>query len=182
MNVMVLERCPAGRCSGLSSLTVLLCCLLTLFALPAAAQQIKIGYIDLLRIERESARPKRGAEMLKKEFSAREQAVRDLQDKVQAMKSELEKLGPNTPAAQLEKRRGAFAQLVQNFEQSRRTFMEDVDRRRAEERGKFLEEVRAAVKKIAEAQKFDLVLEQGVYASRSFDITDQVMKTLDAAK
>jgi Skp family chaperone for outer membrane proteins len=38
------------------------------------------------------------------------------------------------------------------------------------------------VQKIAEAQKFDLVLQQGVYASRAIDITDQVLKALDGAK
>lgn len=179
---MFLEQRSADRYSCLSSLTVLLPCLLMLFALPAAAQQLKIGYIDVQRIEREAIRPKRGAEMLKKEFAAREQAMREMHEKVLAMKSELEKAAPNTPSAQLERRQRVFAEQAQNFEQARRTFMEDVDRRRAEERQKFFEEVRAVVRKIAEAQKFDLVLEQGVYASRAVDITDQVLKTLDAAK
>lgn len=167
--------CRAGRH------IVMLGCLL-LCALPAAAQQIKVGYIDVQRIERDSARPKRGAEMLRKEFAAREQAVRELGDKVLAMKAELDKLGPNTPAAQLEARRRTFAEQAQNFEQMRRTFVEDLDRRRAEERLKFVEEVRTAVRKIAEAQKFDLVLEGGLYASRSVDITDQVVKALDSAR
>lgn len=167
--------CRAGR--RIAMLGCLLLCVL-----PAAAQQIKVGYIDVQRIERDSARPKRGAEMLRKEFAAREQAVREMGDRVLAMKAELDKLGPNTPAAQLETRRRTFAERAQNFEQMRRTFVEDLDRRRAEERLKFLEEVRAAVRKIAEAQKFDLVLEGGIYASRSVDITDQVVKALDSTR
>lgn len=176
------ERSPAASNSRLSALTVLLCGLLALSALPAVAQQFKLGYVNLDRIERESNRPKRGAEMLRKEFSAREQATRDMQDKVLAMKAEIEKLPASTPAAQLEKRKRAFAERVHSLEQSRRTLVEDVDRRRAEERQKFFEEVAAAVQKIAEAQKFDLVLQQSVYASRAIDITDQVLKALDAAK
>jgi outer membrane protein len=161
---------------------VLLFSLLALSALPAAAQQFKLGYVNIDRIERDSNRPRRGAEMLRKEFAAREQATKDMQEKVLAMKAELEKLPANTPAAQMEKRRRAFAERVQNLEQSRRTLVEDVDRRRAEERQKFFEEVAAAVQKIAESQKVDLVLQQGVYASRAIDITDQVLKVLEAAK
>jgi outer membrane protein len=156
--------------------------LLTLFALPAAAQQFKLGYVSIDRIERDAKRPKRGAEMLRKEFAAREQATKEMQEKVLAMKAELEKLPPNTPAAQVDRQRRVFAERVQALEQARRTLVEDVDRRRGEERQKFFEEVAAAVQKIAEAQKFDLVLQQGVYASRAIDITDQVLKALDGAK
>jgi outer membrane protein len=157
-------------------------CLLALFAMPAPAQPLKIGHIDTLRIERESQRPQRGAENLKKEFAAREREVRILRDKIIAAQSELDKIGPTLPAGQLEKRQRAFAEQVQQFEQIRRNFVEDVDRRRAEERQKFFNDVRAVVLKIAEAQKYDLIVEQGIFASRAVDITDQVIKGLDAMK
>ncbi|MCW5604070.1 MAG: OmpH family outer membrane protein [Burkholderiales bacterium] len=161
---------------------VILLALLLPFAIPGYAQPVKIGYIDILRIERESARPKRGAEILKKEFASREQAVRSMGAKAEAMQAELAKLGPGTPAAELERRQRAFAELVQNFEQARRSLIEDVDRRRFEERQKFFNEIKAVVDKIAKAQNFDLILDSGVYASRAIDITPQVLKAIDAGK
>ena len=167
------------RNAYLDRVAALFFCVLALLAFPVMAQPVKIGHIDTLRIERESIRPKRGAESLKKEFAAREQAVREMREKVLAMEAELQKLGPTAPAAEMARRQRVFSDLAQNFEQVRRTFVEDVDRRRAEERQKFFAEIKVVVQKIAVAQKFDLVVEQGVHASRAVDITDQVIKALD---
>jgi outer membrane protein len=158
---------------------LLLLCLAVLLALPAAAQPVKIGVINTLRLERESARPKRDAEMLKREFASREQTVREMHAKVLAMQADLDKLKPGAP--DFDKRQRAFAEYAQQFEQIRRSFVEDVDRRRFEERQKFYADVAAVVEKIAKSQKFDLIVEETVYASRAVDITDQVIKALDAA-
>ncbi|MBI4193441.1 MAG: OmpH family outer membrane protein [Betaproteobacteria bacterium] len=156
--------------------------LLAAATLPAFAQQVKIGYINPQRIEREAKRPQRDAENLKKEFAAREQQVRDTHEKVLALQSELEKIAPSTPSTDVDRKRREFARLAQQFEQTRRTFAEDLDRRRWEERQRFTRDVQAIVQKLAVAQKFDLVIEQAVHASRAIDITDQVIKALDAMK
>ncbi|MBI4204119.1 MAG: hypothetical protein HY527_03760, partial [Betaproteobacteria bacterium] len=103
---------------------------LVLLAIPAAAQPIKMGFINILRIERESKRPQRDAENLKREFAAREQAVRDLHGKVTAMQQQLENLKPDASAEEINRRRREFALLAQQFEQVRRDFVEDVERRK----------------------------------------------------
>lgn len=156
--------------------------MLALLAAPAAAQQFKLGYLDTARLQREAKRPQRDAENLKKEFAAREQQVRAMREKGLAMKAEVDKLGPGTPVAELERKRRELANIAQDFEQARRTLAEDVDRRRGEERDRFIRDVRAVVQKIAVAQRIDLVLENAIYASRAVDITDQVLKALDGGK
>lgn len=165
-----------------ASIRLFVITLLALAAFAAAAQPVRIGYINVQRIERESKRPQRDAERLKREFAAREQEVRELRAKVLAMQSEIDNLKPGTPAAEREKKQRAFETFAQNFEQIRRNFLEDVDRRRAEERQKFIRDVVAAVGRIAEARKLDLVFENAVYASRSIDITDEVIKALDSGQ
>jgi outer membrane protein len=55
---------------------------------------------------------------------------------------------------------------------------EDFDRRRAERLVKLLEEVNTVIKGIAEAGKFDLIVQQAIYARAGIDITDQVLKEL----
>jgi outer membrane protein len=149
-------------------------CVLALLALPAAAQQFKLGYLDNARLQRETKRPQRDAENLKKEFAAREQQLRAMREKGLAMQAEFEKLGPAAPAAELERKRRELANFAQDFEQARRTLAEDVDRRRAEERDRFIRDVRAVVQKI--------VMENAIYASRAIDITDQVIKAIDGGK
>lgn len=151
-------------------------------ALPAAAQPVKVGFINVLRIEREAKRPKLDAEKLKQEFGAREAEVRELHGKVTAMQQELESLSTDAPAQEINSKRREFARLAQHFEQVRRGFVEDVERRKAEERQKFLRDLRAVVAKIAKAEKLDLVVQEAVYAGRAIDITDRVLKALDQAE
>lgn len=161
---------------------LIILCALALLAMPAAAQQIKLGYLDTARLQREAKRPQRDAENLRKEFAAREQQVHAMREKGLALQAEFEKLGPGTPAAELEKKRREFSNFAQDFEQARRNLAEDVDRRRAEERERFIRDVRGVVQKIAVAQGIDLVMENAIYASRAIDITDQVLKAIDGGK
>jgi outer membrane protein len=60
--------------------------------------------------------------------------------------------------------------------------VEDLERRKGEERQKFLHDLGAIVEKIAKAQRFDLVVQEAVYANAALDITDQVIKALDQAE
>ncbi|MNC88712.1 periplasmic chaperone [compost metagenome] len=60
--------------------------------------------------------------------------------------------------------------------------MEDLERRKSEERGKFLRDLTAIVSKIAKAKGLDLVVQEAVYANQALDVTDQVLKALDRAE
>lgn len=149
-----------------------------LFALPAAAQPVRVGFINMPRIERESQRPQQDAERLKREFASRDAEVRDLYSRVTAMQQQLESAPPDSVS---EAQRREYARLAQQFEQTRRSFLEDLERRKAEERQKFLRELQAIVDQIAKAQNLDLVVQEAVYASRALEITDQVLKALAQA-
>jgi outer membrane protein len=153
---------------------------LMLLAVPVVAQPVKLGFINVLRLERESQRPRRDAEKLKQEFAARDSVVRELHARVTAAQKQLER--PDAPAEEINSKRREFALLAQQFEQLRRDFVEDLERRKGEERQKFLRDLGAIAEKIAKAQRFDLVVQEAVYADRALDITDQVLKALDQAE
>lgn len=163
----------------MNRLPALLLCALALLAYPAAAQQLRIGFVNSVRIERESKRVQQDSEALKKEFAAREKALQELRIRVLTMQSELEKLKPDTQPAEFERKRREFSALAQRLERGGRTFSEDLERRKAEERQKLARDVTAVVRKIAAARKLDLVLQEVVYASPAIDITNQVLKALD---
>jgi outer membrane protein len=155
---------------------------LLLLAMPLAAQPVKIGFINAARIEHESKRPQQDAEKLKQEFAAREATVRDLHGKVTAMQKALENIKPDASAEEIDGKRRELAILAQQFEQARRDFVEDLERRKSEERGKFLRDLTAIVSKIAKAKGLDLVVQDAVYANQALDVTDQVLKALDRAE
>jgi outer membrane protein len=149
---------------------------------PAWTQPVKVGFINLVRIERESKRPQRDAERLKQEFAARDAEVRALHARLTAMEQQAEKPAAGVSPEELNNRRREFMRLAQQFEQVRRSFLEDLERRKAEERQKFLRDLSGIVTKIAKVQKLDLVLQEAVHASRPIDITDQVLKALEQAE
>ena len=141
----------------------------------AAAQSVQIGYIDGRRIENDTRRAFDITEMLRREFSAREQEVRGLEAKVKGLQAQL----PSAPAGrERELKEREFQTQAQRLEQIGRAFVDDVERRKSEERRKYFVEVTAIVTKIAESQKFDLVLQEAVFAGKAIDITEQVIKAL----
>ena len=155
---------------------------LLLLAMPVAAQPVKVGFINAARIEHESKRPKQDAEKLKQEFAERDATVRALHARLTAMQKELESIKPDASAEEINGKRREFAILAQQFEQARRDFVEDLERRKSEERGKFLRDLTAIVSKIAKARGLDLVVQEAVYANQALDITNQVLKALDQAE
>ncbi|HEV7821390.1 MAG TPA: OmpH family outer membrane protein, partial [Burkholderiales bacterium] len=83
-------------------------CALALFALlslPAVAQvtpggPIKIGYVNVARIENESTLAKQSIELLKKEFGPRERQMQDFQKQGNDLQADLEKNAATMPAAE----------------------------------------------------------------------------------
>lgn len=149
---------------------VLLSVLVALDVPLALSQTVQIAYIDGVRIENGTRRAFEISEMLRQEFSAREQEVRGMEAKVKALQAQL----PSIAAG----RERELQTLGQRFEQAGRAFIDDLERRKAEERRKYFVEVTAIVNKIAETQKLDLVVQEAVYAGKAVDLTEQVIKAL----
>lgn len=149
--------------------------LLALLCAPALrAQTVQIGYIDGARIENDTRRAYDISESLRKEFNAREQEVRAMETRVKGLQGQL----AGTSGRERELKEREFQTQAQRLEQIGRAFVDDVERRKSEERRKYFAEVTAIVHKLAEARKLDLVLQEAVYAGKSIDLTDQVIKAL----
>jgi outer membrane protein len=142
---------------------------------PVAAQQTRLGYIDGPRLENDTKRAFDAAESLRREFSAREQEVRAAETRVKALQAQLPGI---KDAREREGKEREFQLMSQRFEQQARAFVDDLERRKAEERRKYFQEVTQIVTQLAAAQKFDLVVQDAVFASKAIDLTEQVIKAL----
>jgi outer membrane protein len=74
-----------------------------------------------------------------------------------------------------------FNDLNRDFQRKQREFREDLNQRRNEELAAVIERANKAIKQIAEAEKFDIIFQDAVYASPRIDITDKVIKALGDA-
>ena len=63
-----------------------------------------------------------------------------------------------------------------------REFQEELNARKNEEFQLVLERANRVIKQVAEAEKYDLVLQEAVYINPKHDITDKVLKVINAAK
>ncbi len=152
--------------------------MLGLLCAQAGAQSFKIGYVNVARIESESAMAKQSIEILKKEFAAREQQLLEMQKQGNALQADLEKNGATMPAADRQAKEKRIAAMLQQYQQMQRSLAEDLEVRKRESFAGFLTEVNSIIKNIAEAGKFDLIVQQAVYNSSQVDITEQVMKEI----
>jgi len=66
------------------------------------------------------------------------------------------------------------------FHRKRQEYQEDVNKRRNEELASVVERAQKAIRKISEDEKYDLVIQEVLFSSPRVDITDKVIKALNA--
>lgn len=154
--------------------------LMALGAASAFAQESKVGYINTQRITTESTPAKAAQAKLEQEFSKRQKDLADLQQSLKSMSDKFERDAPAMSEAQRVARQKEFAEQNRDFQRKQREFQEDLNGRRNEELQKVLDAANRAVKQVAEGEKYDLVLQEVVYSSARHDITEKVLKILNA--
>jgi outer membrane protein len=157
-----------------------LLCLLAALAVSAtaAAQSIKVGFVNFARIEREAPAAVRGAATLKQEFEPRNRQVQELQKKIQAAQQRFEKDKDKLGATEAQARSREIAEMMRQSDQMVVRLSEEFEQRKGELAGKLFDETRAAIKAVAEAGKYDLILQDAAYVKPAIDITGQVLKEM----
>ena len=157
---------------------VLLVCVSMLAAAGAAAQSVKVGVVNLARLERESEPSKRMIAALVAEFEPRNKQIAEFQKKITAIQERLKNDGGKMPAAERQALEREVSGMMRNSDQMLQALTDELEARRKESVVKVVEETRAAIKVVAEAGKFDLVLQDAAFARPSVDITDLVLKEM----
>ena len=167
------------------AILTLMACLVSMTAFSAEAE-MKIGFVNGQRVINESPQAAKAKKKLEKEFAARDQDLQKIAKQLQTMQESLDKNGVTMSDTDRQAREREFNDLNRDFQRRQREFREDLNLRQNEEMSAIYERVNKAIKQIAEAEKFDLILTEAVYVSPRIDITEKVIKALaeskDAAK
>jgi outer membrane protein len=145
----------------------------------AAQAETKIGFVNTERILRESSPAKASQQKLEQEFSKREKAIQDTAAKLKESADKLERDAAVMPESERTKRQRDAAELERDLQRRQREFREDLNQRRNEELAGVIERANRAIRQIAEAEKFDVIFQEAVYASPRIDITDKVLRALN---
>ncbi|HMS26501.1 MAG TPA: OmpH family outer membrane protein [Burkholderiaceae bacterium] len=151
-------------------------------SLPAFAQDFKIGFINTDRIFRDANSAKAAQAKLEQEFSRREKELNDLGIQIKAAADKLDKDAPTLSESQKTARQKQIVDQDRDFQRKRREFQEDLSARKNEELQQVLERANKVVKQVAETEKYDLVLQEVVYINPKHDMTEKVLKALNATK
>ncbi len=146
------------------------------------AQEVKIGFINTDRIFRDANSAKTAQTKLEQEFMKREKELNDQGAQIKSAADKLEKDAPTLSEAQRTSRQKQLTDQDRDFQRKRREFQEDLNVRKNEELQIVLERANKVVKQVAEAEKYDYVLQEAVYVNPKHDITEKVLKVLNAAK
>jgi len=150
-----------------------------MLASPILAAELKIGYVHTERVFRESQLAVKAQKKLEQEFSKREQDIQKQVKQARELQSSLEKESLTLSESDKTRRERELANLNREIQRSQREFREDLNMRKNEEFAAVHERARKIINEIAEREKYDLILEQVVYAGSKVDITERVLKALD---
>ncbi|MBI5277845.1 MAG: OmpH family outer membrane protein [Burkholderiales bacterium] len=148
----------------------------------AAAEDFRVGFVNTDRIFREANTAKAAQAKLEQEFSKREKELNDLGNTLKSASEKFEREAPTLAESQRQQRQRQLVEQDREFQRKRREFQEDLNARKNEELQQVLDRANRVVKQVAEAEKYDLILQEAVYINPKHDITEKVIRALNSAR
>jgi outer membrane protein len=146
----------------------------------SASESVKVGYVNTQRIFRDAPAAVKAAKKIETEFSRRDQDLQRMAKQLQGMQETLEKNAVTMTETDRRTKERELNELSREFQRKQREFREDLNLRQNEENAAIIEKANKAIKQLAETEKYDLIVQDVVWASPKLDITDKIIKALAA--
>jgi outer membrane protein len=150
-------------------------------ALPAAAQELKIGVVNVPVLLDRSPQTKAAMDALQEEFAPRQREFiakqKELEDLTAKIQKDVAVMG-ETERRNAEKNLRDLQRDVARLQQE---FREDLELRQNEELGALQRALLKELQDYAQAQGYDLIVGDGVlFASTAVNITEEVLRAVEA--
>jgi outer membrane protein len=142
----------------------------------------KFGFVNTERILREAGPAQRAQKKIEAEFKKRDEELAKIASELKKLQEELEKNSVTMSESQRRVKERDFGELNRDFQRKQREFREDLNSRRNEELAQVVQQANGVIRQIAEQEKYDIIFQDAVFASPRIDITEKVIKALEAAK
>ncbi|MGZ8161892.1 MAG: OmpH family outer membrane protein [Methylobacter sp.] len=145
----------------------------------ASFADLKVGFVNIPAVLEKAPQAEKAKKRLEQEFSPRDKQLVAQQKEIQNLEEKMSRdasVMGDSERSNLEKN---ILNKKRDAKRSQQEFSEDFNVRRNEELGKLQRRIVEAIRSIAKAQNFDLLLTDGViYASEQIDVTAQVQQKL----
>ncbi len=145
----------------------------------AFAQDLKIGYVNVVKVIEQAPQGDAALKKLESEFSPRDRELRGMRDEIKKIEEELEKNALVMKESDRADKERELRDLKRELKRATQEFREDLNIRRNEELSGLQKVVYKAIVDIAKSEKFDLIIHEGaVFASDRIDITQKILDKL----
>jgi outer membrane protein len=176
-------RHTEGRYSMIKVVRLLAAGAMMAATVASVAQDVpRIGFVNTERILRESNAAKAAQQKLEQEFSRRDKELQETAGRIKQMGERLDRDVSVLSDTDRSRRQREIADQDKEFQRKQREFREDLNQRRNEELASVIERANRVIKQIAEQEKYDVILQEAVYASPRIDVTEKVLRALNGAK
>lgn len=158
--------------------------LVLMLGAPLMANAEKIGVVDMSTVFEQLPQREQIAQQLKTEFGDRMAKVQKMQQEMRTLLEKRQRDEALMSASQKTDLERKMEALQSEYQLKGKALDEDLRRRQGEEQNKLLVKVQKVITKIAQQEKYDLVLQRGavVYATPNADISDKVVEALSKGK
>ena len=143
----------------------------------------KVGWVNVDRILRDSSPAKAALNKIEQDFNKKTKDLQDQAAKLKAMNDKFEKDALTMSESERNRKQRELSESDKDFQRRQREFREDLSQRQFEERQVILDRAEKVIRQIAEAEKYDIILQEPpVFVSSRVDITEKVIKVLNGGK
>ncbi|GER93309.1 hypothetical protein A45J_1046 [hot springs metagenome] len=167
---------------------VLSFCLLSVGMIPqkSNAEALKVGIVDLLRALNESEAGKRAKADLESLIKSKQTSIEEKGKNIEKLKAELEKQAAIISAEAKKAKEEELERLIRDYQRVVADSQAEVKKKEGELTGEILKDLREMINKIAQEEGYNLILENAeglvLYANKSLDLTDKVIKRYNESK
>jgi len=144
----------------------------------ALAAELKIGYVNAVKVIEEAPQGEAALKKLEAEFAPRDKQIVEMQNKLKQLEQDLEKNALVLKDVEHRSKEFEIVSLKRDLRRATQEFREDYNLRRNEELAALQKIVQKTIAEIAKQENYDLILESAVYASTRADITEKILKRL----
>jgi outer membrane protein len=146
----------------------------------AASAVAPVGFVDYDRVFAESRPGRRSREMLEADASRFTGELEGLTREARSIQEDVTRNALTMSEEDRRRRESDISSLNMRFEQRKSQYAEDLEQLRREAVAAMMQRIRVAVARIAQAENFELIVNRAVAVNSGVDITDKVIRSLDA--
>jgi outer membrane protein len=159
--------------------------LLSLFARPVRAEDVKIGIVDLRRALAETDEGKKARSTLKRDFDRKQKELDEQQEELKKAIEDLNKKRTLLPAETVRQKETELQERVGKVQQTYLRHQQDLASKEEQATAPIVERLTRIISKIAASSDYTLVLDKSagvVFAKPHLDLTNEVIRRFNGGE